>query len=233
MTTESASPPERPERTLVWDAPVRLFHWLLVASFAVAWLTSESERWQLVHVTAGYTMAGLVAFRLLWGLVGTRHARFTAFVRGPRAVLGYFRSLGTGRPQHHTGHNPAGALAILALLALTVLTVGAGWATYNEVGGHWVEDLHEGLASVMLALVVVHVAAVALSSLLHGENLLAAMIHGRKPVPRSEGIRGPWRGVAAVVLAGVLGFWWLQWQSAPQPERAAAASHQPHDTHED
>lgn len=233
MNTGSASPAEPRAPTLVWDAPVRVFHWLLAASFGVAWLTSESERWQLVHVTAGYTMAGLVAFRVLWGLVGTRHARFAAFVRGPRAVLAYFRSLATGRPQHHTGHNPAGALAILALLALTLLTVAAGWATYNEVGGHGVEDLHEGLANAMLALVILHVAAVALSSVLHGENLLAAMIHGRKPVPRSEGIRGPWRSVAAVVLAGVLGFWWLQWQSAPQPEQAAAASHRQHDTHED
>lgn len=112
MTTAS-DPRDESGRTLVWDAPVRVFHWLLAISFAVAYLSAESERWGLVHVTAGYTMAGLVAFRVVWGLVGTRHARFTDFVRGPRAVLGYLRSLVTGRPQHHAGHNPAGALAII------------------------------------------------------------------------------------------------------------------------
>ena len=216
MNTVSASPAEPRARTLVWDAPVRVFHWLTVLCFAVAWLTSESERWQLVHVTAGYTMAGLVAFRLLWGLVGTRHARFTDFVRGPRAVAGYLRSLVRGRPQHHAGHNPAAALAILALLALAALTTATGWATYNEVAGKWTEDVHEGLASGMLALVLVHVAAVIASSRLHHENLVAAMIHGRKPVPPQEGIRRAWRGLAAVMLVAVLGFWWLQWQAAPQ-----------------
>ena len=131
MNTVSASPAERP-RTLVWDAPVRVFHWLLAACFAVAWLSAESERWQLLHITAGYTMAGLVVFRILWGLVGTRHARFSDFVRGPRAVAAYLKSLLRGRPEHHAGHNPAGALAILALLALALLTVATGWANYRR-----------------------------------------------------------------------------------------------------
>lgn len=214
MNAESASP-AKPPRTLVWDAPVRVFHWLLVLSFATAWLTSESERWQLVHITAGYTMAGLVVFRILWGLVGTRHARFTDFVRGPRAVGAYLKSLVSRRPEHHTGHNPAGALAILALLALAGLATATGWATYNEIGGELFEDVHEALATLMLAIVVVHVLAVVVSSKLHRENLVGAMVHGRKPVPASEGIRAPWRGVAVVLLAAVLGFWWLQWQSAP------------------
>jgi cytochrome b len=214
MSTPSASPAER-ARTLVWDAPVRVFHWLLALSFAVAWLTSDGERWRLVHVTAGFTMAGLVAFRLLWGLVGTRHARFSDFVRGPGAVIGYLRSLLTRSPQHHAGHNPAGALAILALLGLVVVTAATGWATYNDLGGDWLEELHEGAATTMLVIVIVHIAAVIGSSWLHRENLVAAMIHGRKPVAPSEGIRGAWRSVAAVMLVAVLGFWWLQWQSAP------------------
>lgn len=214
MNTMSASPAERP-RTLVWDAPVRVFHWLMVASFAVAWLSADSERWKLVHITAGYTMAGLVAFRILWGLVGTRHARFTDFVRGPRAVFAYLGSLLRRQPEYHAGHNPAGGLAILALLALAVLVTATGWANYNELGGKWLEEVHEALATGMLVLVLLHVAAVIVSSRLHGENLVAAMVHGRKPVPPREGIRSPWRSIAAVMLAAVLGFWWLQWQSAP------------------
>lgn len=228
MKTVSASPAEGRARTLVWDAPVRIFHWLMVASFAVAWLTSESERWQLVHVTAGYTMAGLVAFRVLWGVIGTRHARFTDFVRSPWKAIDYLVSLADRTPQHHTGHNPAGGLAILALLTLAALTALTGWANYNELAGPWMEEVHEILASSMLGLVVLHVAAVVLSSVLHRENLVAAMIHGKKPVPPAEGIRRPWRSVAAVLLAGVLGFWWLQWHSAPPPDQAAAVARQHH-----
>lgn len=227
MKTVSASPAE--PRTLVWDAPVRVFHWLIVLSFAVAWLSAESERWQLVHVTAGYTMAGLVAFRLLWGLVGTKHARFGDFVRGPRAVLAYLKSLVSGRPEHHAGHNPAGALAIVALLALAALVTVTGWANYSELGGHWLEEVHEALASGMLALVFVHVVAVFASSWLHRENLVGAMIHGRKPVPPQEGIRSAWRSVAALMLVAVLGFWYAQWQAAPAGIDGMAAVQQHHD----
>lgn len=227
MNTMSASPAEARRGTLVWDLPTRVFHWLLAASFATAWLSAESERWQLVHVTAGYTVAGLVVFRLVWGLVGTRHARFGDFVRGPGAVLAYLKSMVRGRPEHHAGHNPAGALAILGLLALAALTTATGWANYYEIGGDALEEVHEFLANAMLALVIVHVAAVVLSSLLHRENLVAAMIHGRKPVAPSEGIRTPWRSIGVLLLAAVLGFWWVQWQSAPAgaPGAAPAAAH--------
>jgi cytochrome b len=232
MNTVSASRADSPAhpaaRTLVWDAPVRVFHWLMVLSFFTAYVTSESERWQLLHVTAGYTMVGLVAFRLLWGVIGTRHARFSAFVRGPAAVLRYLRSLFGPRPEHHTGHNPAGGLAVLALLGLTLATTAAGWATYNELGGDWLEDAHEFFANAMMLLVVVHVAAVLLSSWLHRENLVGAMISGRKPVPPQDGVRRAWRGVAGALLVAVLSFWWLQWQSAPEGgllDNPRAASH--------
>jgi cytochrome b len=226
MNTPSASPAERSgRRTLVWDLPVRVFHWLLVASFAVAYLTAESERWTLVHVTAGYTVAGLVVFRLLWGLVGTRHARFTDFVRGPRAVAGYLRSIVRGRPEHHAGHNPAGAIAIVGLLALALLTTATGWANYNEIAGDWLEEVHEAFANSMLALVFVHVAGVVVSSWLHRENLVGAMIHGRKPVPPQEGIRSAWRTVGALMLVAVLGFWYTQWQAAPDAATTSAAAH--------
>ena len=208
-------------RILVWDAPVRVFHWLMVLSFAGAWLTSESERWQLVHITLGYTMAGLIAFRLLWGLVGTRYARFAQFVRGPQAVWKYLHSLRTPRPQHHTGHNPAGALAIvLILLAGSALTL-SGWANYNEIGGNWVEEFHEVLGNGMLLLVAVHVAGVVVSSRLHRENLARAMLTGRKDGAPSEGIRSSFAWLAAVLLALVLAFWWSQWRSAPHAAEQA------------
>ncbi len=221
MNTTSASRAEAPtddaagRKVLVWDAPVRVFHWLMVASFAGAYLSAESERWRLAHVTLGYTMAGLVVFRILWGLVGTRYARFSSFVRGPRAIMGYLVAMLRGRPEHHVGHNPAGALAILLLLGLALAITVSGWATFNDVGGEWLGELHKGAANLMLAVVGVHVAGVLLASRLHHENLVGAMVSGRKPARPEDGVRSAWRSVAALMLVAVLGFWWLQWQTAP------------------
>lgn len=238
MNATSASPAETQapttadRRILVWDAPVRLFHWLTVLSFAGAWLTAESERWRLLHVTLGYTMAGLVVFRLLWGLVGTRHARFASFVRGPAAAWRYLRSLLGGEPQHHAGHNPAGALAIVALLALALAVTFTGWAHFNGVFGGWTEDAHEAVANAMLALVGLHIAAVVLASRLHRENLVGAMISGHKRGAPQDAIRRAWTGLAMLMAVAVLGFWWQQWQAAPaggaitdRPHAAARAGH--------
>jgi cytochrome b len=202
-------------KILVWDAPVRVFHWLMVLCFAGAWLTAESERWTLVHVTLGYTMAGLVLFRLMWGVAGTRYARFGAFVRSPKAVLRYVAALLRGQPQHQVGHNPAGAVAVLVLLALTWITAGSGWAAYREWGGGWVGEMHEGAANLMLAMVLAHVGGVIVSSWLHRENLVLAMVSGHKTGAAADGIRSAWRAVAALMLVAVFGFWWLQWRAAP------------------
>lgn len=205
-------------KILVWDAPVRVFHWLMVLSFVGAYLTAESERWRLLHVSLGYTLGGLVAFRILWGLLGTRYARFTSFVRGPAAVMRYLRGLMSAEPEHHVGHNPAGAVSIVLLLLLSVATVATGWAIDVNIGGHWLEDLHEGAASFMLAVVGVHVAAVLYTSWLHGENLVLSMLTGKKEGAPNEGIRWSWRPLGLLLLAAVLGFWWLQWQGAPSGE---------------
>jgi cytochrome b len=215
-TGPPASPTKAPGRSiLVWDAPVRVFHWLLAASFLGAFITAESERWRLLHVTLGYTVGGLVVFRVLWGLFGTRHARFKAFVRGPRAVSAYLRSLLSGRAEHHVGHNPAGAWAIVAILASAAVVVGSGWANYNDLGGGWLEDLHEVVGNAMMALVVVHVLGVIVSSRLHHENLVRAMFSGRKSGKPAEAIGSAWRSVAVLMLVAVLGFWSWQWTQAP------------------
>lgn len=178
-------------RVFVWDVPVRLFHWLLAASFTGAFLTAESERYRDIHVALGYTVLGLVAFRLLWAFVGTRYARLSSFAFGPRAVVDYLRSIVTFRPQHYVGHNPAGSWVIYALVVLALVTGAAGYATYNDIGGHWVEDFHEGAANVMLTLVFVHIAGVVVSSLVHRENLVKAMLTGYKWVTRGGHAGGP------------------------------------------
>jgi cytochrome b len=166
----------------VWDLPVRLFHWLMVLCFAGTWLSADSERWRLIHVDLGYAMVALVAFRIVWGFIGTPYARFANFVRGPAALLHYLRSLLAGRPEHHTGHNPAGAVAILLLIALTLLTAASGWADFNDVGAAWLASAHETLAEGMLLVVALHLVGVVVSSRLHRENLVLAMLTGRKPM---------------------------------------------------
>jgi cytochrome b len=202
-------------RILVWDAPVRVFHWLMVLCFAGAYLTAESERWRLIHVTLGYTLGGLIAFRLLWGVAGTRYARFASFVRGPAAVWDYLRTLPGGTPTHYTGHNPAGAVAIVLLLGAGAIIVATGWASYNEVGGEWLSALHEGASNTMLGIVAIHVAGVVVSSRLHRENLVRSMVTGNKAGARINAIHSAFWWIALLLLAAVLGFWWFQWQGAP------------------
>ena len=194
-------------RILVWDLPTRAFHWLLALSFAGAFLTAESERLRDVHVTLGYTMLGLIAFRLLWGLIGTRYARFTSFAYRPRQVMSYLKSLLTRSPQHYLGHNPAGSWAIYALLGLSALAGATGYATYNDIGGHAMEEVHEAMANGLLGLVMVHVAGVLASSLFHGENLVRSMITGYKSGAPGAGIRYRHRILGALMVGSVAAFW--------------------------
>ncbi len=195
----------------VWDAPTRVFHWLLVFSFAGAYLTSESERWSLVHITLGYTLGGLIAFRLIWGFVGTRYARFTSFVKGPSEVLQYAKSMATLKPKHFVGHNPLGAVAIVLLIVSGIAIVVTGYAAFNEIGGEWVAELHEIASHIMLILVGIHIVGVIAASWLHKENLARAMVNGFKQGKAADGISRVWVSVAVVLVAAVLGFWYLQW----------------------
>jgi len=167
----------------IWDPFVRIFHWSLVASFAVAWLSAED--WRALHEWAGYAAGSLIALRLLWGIVGTRYARFRQFVRSPSAVIGYVRDIVTGREARYLGHNPAGGLMIVALIATVASVSTSGWMMTTDTffGVDWVEHVHEALASGMLALVGLHVLGVVVASLRHRENLVAAMVSGRKRSP--------------------------------------------------
>jgi cytochrome b len=197
-------------KVLIWDWPVRLGHWLLAGGFILAWLTSESETLRLVHALAGGTVVGVVLFRIVWGLVGTRHARFASFVRGPAAAIAYLKGLLSGSAAHACGHNPAGGWAIIALLTLGLLTGASGWAIYNDMGGEWLEEAHEVLASTMLGMVLLHVAGVIAGSLAHHENLVRAMLTGLKQGSSDQAILGA-RPLAALVLLGwvTVCAWWL------------------------
>ena len=209
-------------RILVWDLPVRLFHWLLVATFAGAFLTAESERVRDIHVALGYTFAGLLAFRIVWGLVGSRYARFASFAFGPRAVVAYLKSLLERRPEHHVGHNPAGAWAIFALIAGGIAVGVTGHMAYADAGGRWLQELHEGAANALLALAIVHVAGVVIGSLLHRENLVAAMVTGYKSGPANEGIAKPRWQAAVALLAGLAAVWTAGPRIAAPPDAGSA-----------
>ncbi|MEW6131583.1 MAG: cytochrome b/b6 domain-containing protein [Pseudomonadota bacterium] len=211
---------------LIWDLPTRWFHWLLAASFAGAWLTSESERYGDLHVMLGYTMLGLIAFRLVWGFAGTRYARFRDFAYAPGKVVQYLKSLSSGRPEHYLGHNPAGAVAIFLLLALGIVTGVSGWLTYNEIGGEWWEEGHELFANAMLVVVGVHIAGVLVSSFLHRENLARAMVTGCKQGEPGDAIDRKRGGAALLLVVAVAGFWGLWFNGNPDALVTGRASAQ-------
>jgi cytochrome b len=172
----------------VWDPFVRVFHWGLVTSFAVAWLVPG--RSEDIHFWAGYAAAGLVTLRLAWGIAGSRYARFSQFVRRPAAVAAYLGAILRGTEPRHIGHNPAGGAMIIALLLGIAVTAVSGWLMTTDAyfGDDTIQMLHSYAAHGVLALVVLHVAGVALASIRHRENLVLAMISGRKRAPESEDV---------------------------------------------
>ncbi len=198
------------DKVLIWDWPVRIGHWLLAGAFALAWMTGDSEEWRLVHAFAGGTVVGVILFRLLWGIVGTRHARFASFVRGPGAVLDYVVGLPRRKESGYAGHNAAGGWAIVALLALGLLGGASGWFAYQDTGGEWLEELHEALVAGMLAVAALHVAGVIVSSLAHRENLVRAMFTGFKQGRPDEAIaRTQWWVLVPMLSFVVACAWWL------------------------
>jgi cytochrome b len=170
----------QPASIKVWDPMVRIFHWSLATLFVTAFATGD-DGGQL-HIAAGYAIAALVALRIVWGFTGPRHARFGSFVQPPGTVLAYLRNIAQFRPRRYLGHNPAGGVMIIALLMSLAGTAITGYMMTTEAfwGLKWIEELHETCASFTVGLVVFHVLGVILSSFLHGENLVMAMITGRK-----------------------------------------------------
>ena len=202
------------QKILVWDWPVRVGHWLLVILFALAWLTGDSEEWRLVHAALGGALVGILLFRVLWGLIGTDHARFSSFVRGWQAVLGYVASLlgrsSRSQEPEYAGHNAAAGWAILALLGLGLLTGVSGWVAYQGEAWEGLGEVHEFLASAMLGVALFHVAGVAVSSLTHGENFTLAMFSGYKLGRPDEAIANAHPLAVPLLLAWVtVCAWWF------------------------
>lgn len=199
------------KRVKVWDPLVRIFHWSLVASFTTAYLTGDEEN--LWHIYAGYTVVGLVLFRILWGFVGSKHARFKDFIFEPSKVVQYVKSLASGLPQRYIGHNPAGGYMVMLLLVTLLVVTFSGLKAYGtegdgplavnantsvissakaemevaedselrgKEGDEFWEEIHEVSANFMLLLIALHILGIVISSRLHKENLVKAMITGEK-----------------------------------------------------
>ncbi len=170
----------------VWDLFVRVFHWALVLSFFAAYLSTESIG--RLHKWSGYLALALVAARVVWGFIGSTHARFASFVPTPGALGAYLRALVHGREPRSLGHNPAGAVMIVFLLCAVSAIGVSGWMLTLDAfwGNETVETLHTLLVDASLIAVAIHVAANVYESLHQRENLIAAMVTGRKRAPPAQ-----------------------------------------------
>ena len=167
----------------VWDPLVRAGHWALAAGVVLAWLTREG--WRETHEWIGYATLALVALRVAWGLAGRRYARFRQFVRSPAATLRYAGEVLRREESRYLGHNPLGGWMILTLLAVVAATGFTGWLYTTDAywGVEWLGNLHGSLTDLLLVLAALHVLGVGVASRRHRENLVAAMLHGRKRAP--------------------------------------------------
>ena len=218
----AAIPSVVPSR-LVTDAPTRMFHWLFALSFVGAYLTADGERWRLLHVTLGYTMAGLLGFRVLYGLLGPRTAGLGLLWRKLTGASAWLRSL----PQANSlqdipwrpGQNVLTSLSILALLVMVVPLTLSGYATYHDwgdfLGGDWVEDVHEFFGEAVLVVALAHVAWIAILSVLRRKNQALPMLSGRIPGPGPNLVQKNRTWLAAMLLLAVLTFGAWEWQQSP------------------
>lgn len=212
------SAPSGGVRAKLWDGPVRLVHWLLVALIGFSWWASEDHmNW---HRWSGYAIIGLVLFRIYWGFAGAGAARFTSFVKGPKAIAAYAATVGRRDPATTPGHNPLGALSVVAILAVLLVQVTTGLFAVDvdafEAGpfsdrvsfelGRQIAEWHELSFRVLQALVALHVAAVLFYLVWKRTNLISAMITGKRTLPSDPGLaRAPvWRLLVGVVLAGAI-----------------------------
>jgi len=221
---------------MVWDLFLRLFHWLLVITLGVSWLTAElGVEYREYHFYSGYTALGLVVFRVLWGLIGSSYAQFRHFLRGPGAVMDYVRArvAGAAPPDKYPGHNPLGGFAVLVILFFVAAQAMTGLFADDDIlyTGPWRDAVSAATANgltawhhtnfdFLLAVAVLHVLAIVLYRLRFDEHLTSAMIHGRKSIERFGEYAPinavPWlRGIIAIGLA--IASVWLMLELAPEP----------------
>lgn len=219
---------------LVWDLPLRIFHWLLVAAIVTSWITAElGSEYMLYHLYSGYVVIGLLAFRLVWGFVGTRHAQFSQFFPTPKKVLGYIANLRSSELKPSVGHNPLGALMTFFFILLLIMQAVTGLFLSDDVftsapyQGVLSEDweslfnkIHHTGFDILLIAIVLHIAAVLFYLLIKKSNLIWPMITGKKlakDVSKEESISGSKITLAIFLVALITLFvYWLVVINAPE-----------------
>lgn len=172
-------------------------------------MTAESERNRDIHMAFGYILLGLIVFRLLWGFLGTRYARFSSFLFKPGEIIAYLLSLFKGKPGHYLGHNPAGSVSVWLLLGLGLFLCVTGVMALQDDAGDAVVEMHGVATNIMLAVILLHIIGVLVSSVLHRENLVRSMITGFKPAETDEGIRRSYNWLGAMMLVVAVVFWFV------------------------
>ena len=230
MTQGAPEAPALTQAVKLWDLPVRLVHWSFVVLLPVLWLSAESGNLNL-HSTLGLVMLGLVVFRLLWGLFGSSTARFSGFLRGPGAIRAYLASSRNGTSAPVVGHNPLGALSVIALLGLLALQVSLGLFAQDTDAvssgplnflvswdtGKAASEAHEVVFNLLVALVVVHLAAIAWYRLVRKDDLVRPMVTGRKTFAAAVAVPviAPWwRALLCAALAAAIAVW-VSWGLPP------------------
>jgi cytochrome b len=216
---EPAAPLAAPSRRLVTDAPTRMFHWLFALSFAGAYLTAEGEHFRLLHVTLGYTMAGLLVFRVLYGLFGPKQAGLGALWRKLAGAPAWLRSLtqarAPGQVNWRLGQNLLMALAVIAMLIMVIPLTLTGYGTYNEWSGEWLKDLHELAGNALLFIALAHIGLILVLSLLRRKNQALPMLTGRMPGAGPDLVKKNRVWLAVLVLVAVMGYVSWEWQQSP------------------
>jgi cytochrome b len=196
-----------PRRVLIWDVPTRAFHWLQVSSFGAAYLVAFSERLRNYHVALGYILLGLLVFRLLWGFIGTRYARFGSFLFNPKEIVDYLLTMLKGKPLHYLGHNPAGSMSVWLLLSLGIFICVTGVFALQDDASDLVVAMHGVSTNIMLGVILLHLVGVLVSSVMHRENLVSSMLTGFKSARLDEGIQRAYGWLGVVMAIAVVVFW--------------------------
>jgi cytochrome b len=213
------APAAAPSSRLVTDAPTRMFHWLFALSFLGAYLTAEGEHFRLLHVTLGYTMAGLLAFRVLYGMFGPRQARLGALWRKLAGAPAWLRALAhtrsPGQVNWRQGQNLLMALAVVALLVMVIPLTLTGYGAYNEWAGDWLNGLHELAGNAVLFVVLAHIGLILMLSLLRRRNQALPMLTGRAPGAGPSLVKKNRVWLAMLLLVSVMGYVSWEWQQSP------------------
>ncbi len=226
-STASTNPPST--RRVV-DATTRMLHWLMALSFTGAYISAESEHWRLVHVTLGYTLAGIVLARLLWGLLGPRAVRLAGLWARVRGLPRWLQSLAAVRSWAAwcdllpSGRKLLMGLAMVLMLALVLPLSLSGYAVWDEWGGEWLEEVHEWVGNAMLWVVLLHIGLIALLSVLQRKNQALPMLTGRVPGRGPDIAKKNHGWLALLILVAVLAFWGWQWQTAAAQNAEAATT---------